>query len=133
LKPHKILFPVLIVFALILSSCESDLDNAVTIKNLSAGELFINFRGNYYTVVPSNTSNYIIKDIPKGSFSYATTYEVPADVPSSVEGPASGTLAFRQNTKVLMIFSSTFADSTYKLYVTLSSNEDLSEDSPTGP
>jgi hypothetical protein len=132
-KQHKILFPVLIVFALILSSCENDLDNFFTIKNLSAGKITINFRANYYEV-PSSNSNYVIRDIPKGSYSYSTTYEVPAGTESSSsEGPSSGTLDFKQNTKVLLVFSSTFVDSTYKLFATLSSNEDLSEDNPTAP
>jgi hypothetical protein len=134
LKKNKILLPILIVFALFLSSCESSLNNTFTFRNLSAGKLLINFRASVVEVPVDKTVT--IKDVPKGTYSFSTTYEVPAGVISStVQGDASGNVTFKQNTKVLVLYSSTLSeDSTYTLYAALTSSEDLSTDeNPTGP
>ena len=133
MKKNKILLPVLIVIALFLSSCEGSLNNTFTFRNLSAGKLFINFRASIVEVPVNKTV--AIKDVPKGTYSFSTTYDVPPGTESSsVQGDASGNVTFKQGTKILVLFSSTFSDSTYTLYAALTSNEDLSTDeNPTGP
>jgi len=133
LKKNKILLPVLIVFALFLSSCESSLNNTFTFRNLSAGKLLINFRAGIVEVPVDKTVT--IKDVPKGTFTFSTTYEVPpGTVSSTVLGDASGSVTFKQSTRVLVLYSSTFSDSAYTLYASLTSSDDLSTDeNPTGP
>jgi hypothetical protein len=132
LKKDKILLPVLIVFALFLSSCEGDLNNNFTFRNLSAGKLLINFRAKVVEVPVGKTVS--INDVPKGTFAFSTIYEVPAGtVSSTVQGDVSGNVVFKQSTKVLVLYTSTFSDSAYTLYASLTSNDDLSTDNPTEP
>lgn len=132
MKKDKILLPVLIVFALFLSRCEGDLNNNFTFRNLSAGKLLINFRAKVVEVPVGKTVS--INDVPKGTFAFSTIYEVPAGtVSSTVQGDVSGNVVFKQSTKVLVLYTSTFSDSAYTLYASLTSNDDLSTDNPTEP
>ncbi len=132
MKRNIILLPVLIVFALLLSSCDSKLGNTLTIRNLSAGKLLINFRASIYEV-PIGES-FTIKDIQRGTFTFTTTYGVPSGTESSsVEGDASGSLVFKQNTRILILYSSTFFDGNYTLFATLTSSDDLTTSDPTAP
>lgn len=133
MKKHKILIAVLFVFAFILSSCEGDLENVLTIRNLSQSNLKINFRANYYEV-PAGVI-YNIEDIPSGIYQYSTVYEVPAGANSyNADGDVGGEIDFRQGTKVLIIYSSTFTDSAYNLFATLTTSLDLGEEeNPTEP
>jgi hypothetical protein len=132
LKKNKILFPVLILLTIFLSSCESDLNNKFTFRNESDGKLFINFRANIVEVPVRQIVT--IKDVPRGTYTFSTTYEVPSGLPSNVQGDAAGSVAFNLSTKVLVLYTSAISDSLYTLYATLTSNEDLTVDEgPTGP
>jgi len=134
MKKNKILIPILIVFALFLSSCESSLNNTFTFRNLSAGELYINFRADIYDVPVGKTVT--IKDVPKGSYSFFTTLaDVPGTKSTATQGDVEGTVIFKQSTQVLVLYSYTLsADSAYTLYATLTSSDDLSTDeNPVGP
>lgn len=134
MKKNKILFPVLILLTIFLSSCESELNNKFTFRNESSGKLFINFRANIVEVPIGKTVT--IKDVPKGTYGFSTTYELPAGaVTSTVGGDASGSVIFNQNTRVLVLYSSTLSEEgAYTLFATLTTSEDLTiDEGPTGP
>jgi hypothetical protein len=134
LKKHIVLFPILIVFALFLSSCEGSLNNEFTFRNESAGKLFINFRANIIEVPVGQTVT--IKDVPRGTYGFSTTYEIPSNaLTSTVQGDAAGQANFNTSTRVLILFSSTLSEEfAYTLYATLTTTEDLTvDDGPTEP
>ncbi len=132
MKKNKILLPILIVFALFLSSCEGSLNNTFTFRNLSDGKLLISFRANVVEVPVGKTVS--VKDVPKGTYAFSTIYEVPAGtVSSTVQGDASGSVPFKLSTRVLVLYTSTFSDSAYTLYAALTTSDDLTEEGPTGP
>jgi hypothetical protein len=126
LKKYKILVTVLVVFAFLLSSCDNDLKNLFRFRNNSQSDLTINFRGNHYQV--SAGTVYDIKDTPKGTYEYSTIYRLPAGVKSySSEGELSGQVDFQQGTTALIIYTSTYLDSAYTIFATLTTNTDLSD------
>lgn len=133
MKKNIILFPVLILLAIFLSSCEGDLNNNFTFKNISDSNLSVNFRARIFEVPKGKTIT--IKDVPKGTYSFATTYELPAGaVSSTVQGNASGSVIFNLSTKVLVLYSSTITeDGAYTLFATLTTSDDLTDDNPSGP
>ncbi len=135
MKKIKFVLPILIVFSVILSGCESSLDNTFSIKNNALEQVQISFRGNLYTVAANSTSTFVIKDIPKGTFAFSTIYRLPADAQTSqAQGDVTGEVTFKQATKVLLVYSSTFIDNSYILFGTLTSSDDLSGDeNPVGP
>ncbi len=112
------------LFLIILSAgCSSSVDNSIKFKNFASGDIYINFRGELITVASGKTVE--IKDVTKGTYTYSTTYEVPANTQStSVQGAVSGDITMKAGTKVLIVFSSTFVDGTYTVYATFSSSDD---------
>ncbi len=127
--------PVLFVFFLVLvmclnSGCSSTVNNSITFKNLSASDLYINFRGEVITVPAGQTS--IVKEIPKGQYTYATTYSVPSSASNSSEqGDLAGTVKITAGTKILVLYSSAFINNVYYLSATLSNSDDQSTTSGT--
>ena len=114
---------LLLVLPLILAGCSSSLDNNLTLKNLSAGKIFLNFKGDIITVESGKTV--VVKDIPKGTYTYATTYEIPASATSaSFVGDATGSLSFKPGTKVTILYSSVLSGTAYTLYATMSTSDD---------
>jgi hypothetical protein len=105
-----------------LAGCSND--NQIFIENDAQADIMINFRASK-TDIPSGTST-TIKDIPNGTYDYATTYWVPAGATSwSVSGAAgSGSLAFnKKETHQLLIYSSSLSNGAYTLYVNATSSE----------
>jgi hypothetical protein len=117
--------------------CESKINNSIELRNLASGDLFFNFRGEVIRVPAATTREQVvtIKELPRGTFEYSTTYEIPANATSSTaEGAVSGTLKIGAGTKILILYSSTYIEGTYKLYASMSTNEPLIEDeSSIGP
>jgi hypothetical protein len=132
LKKHIGLITVLFLFAFIFTSCETDLENKFTFQNYSAGKVLINFRGSLHSV--NAGAIYTINKVPKGTYDYSTTYEVPfGTTGSSAQGALDGTVEFKVSTRVLIVYSSTFNDSAYTIYATISSTDDLSGGDSEGP
>jgi hypothetical protein len=99
-------------------------DNQIAIVNNAQGAIMFNFRATE-TDIPSGAS-LTIKDIPNGTYEYATTYGIPASATSwSVSGAAgAGSLTFsKKETHHLLIYSSTLAAGAYTLYVNGTSSE----------
>ncbi len=132
MKKNIIITTALFLFAIILTSCNSDLKNKFTFKNYSAGTVQINFRGNLYPVNAGTT--FSITDIPKGTYTYATTYQIPpGTLSSSAEGDVSGSVIFAASTNILVVYSSTFNDGAYTIYATISNSDDQTVTTGTAP
>jgi len=120
----KKMYIFLAVISLISFSCSSDVDNRVRIKNLAAGSVMFNFRGEAITVASGKT--YDISNIPQGLYAYSTTYSVPSEATSSTASEAaSGTVTLKAGTKILVLYSSTLYDGVYTLYTTVSSSDSV--------
>jgi hypothetical protein len=127
LKKHIGFIAVLFLFAFIFTSCETNLENKFTFQNYSAGKVLINFRGSLHAV--NAGALYTINKVPKGTYSYSTTYEVPFGTSTtSAQGTLDGTVEFKVSTRILIVYSSTFYDSAYTIYATMSSTDDLADD-----
>jgi len=123
---------LLLVLPLILAGCSSSLDNSLTLKNISAGAIYLNFKGEIITVESGKTV--VVKDIPKGTYTYATTYEIPAAASTATfVGAATGSLSFKPGTKVTILYSSVLSGTTYTLYATMSTSDDQTTKSGTNP
>ncbi|NLW32263.1 MAG: hypothetical protein GXY77_12510 [Fibrobacter sp.] len=121
-----------LVITVFLFGCSND--NEIKISNLAQGDVFFNFRAKKYVVV-GNGGEITIDEIPNGSFEYATTFSVPAGASFGIEGDAgAGLLEFEKSeTRHLLIYSSTFDDGNYTLYVNKTSSKTQSSKSPTSP
>jgi hypothetical protein len=118
---RKALAMAAVLFSLV--GCSND--NQIEIDNISQGAIYFNFRANQ-TYVPKDSSR-IIKDIPNGSYTYNTTFELPdGAVTWTVAGNAgSGSLRFsKELSRHLLIYSATL-DKTglYTLYVNETSSD----------
>lgn len=111
------------ILILIATGCSGSLENSLKFKNFAAGDVYVNFRGNLITVAAGKTVE--LKELPKGLYTYSTTYEVPSNSQnSSAEGAVSGEVKIKAGTKILIVYSSTFVDGTYTIYATISSSDD---------
>lgn len=136
MKSHQnsvsIFFLLLLTISFVGLNCSSSLENSITFQNLASNRIFINFRGELITVEAGETK--IVKEIPKGLFTYSTTYEIPAGAKgSAASGDVSGEMNILAGTKILIVYSSTYIDGTYSLFATFSSSDDQSQITPTTP
>ena len=124
------LFICIILSFIFINGCSGKVNNLITFKNLSQGNIYVNFRGEAIPVTTGNSS--IVQEIPKGIYNYATTFSVPAGVISSTsQGAVSGNLTIVAETKILIIYSSTLINGTYTLFANLSSSDN--QGTPSGP
>jgi hypothetical protein len=115
---------LVIVISLISLSCSSDTDTRIRLRNIAAGSIIFNFRGEAITVAAGRTTD--LTDLPKGTYEYTTTYSVPAGATSSsTEGDVSGAVTIKAGTKILILYSSTLYEGTYTLYATMSSSDSV--------
>lgn len=119
-----------LVITVFLFGCSND--NEIKISNLAQGDVFFNFRAKKYVVV-GNGGEITIDEIPNGSFEYATTFSVPAGASFGIEGDAGAGLLEFEASRHLLIYSSTFDDGNYTLYVNKTSSKTQSSKSPTSP
>ena len=119
------------VFSIIGNSgCSTSVNNSIKFKNLAAGDLIVNFRGQDISI-PSGTTGEV-KEIPQGTYKYATTYSLPAGATSSTTmGDVSGQVVINAGTKILVLYTSTLINGVYTLSATVSNSNSLT--STTGP
>jgi hypothetical protein len=131
----KIIFFSLIVLSAGFFSCSDTVDNRITFQNLASNDVYVNFRGSRVEV--PNGSTVTLTEIDKGEYEYETIYEIPAGTTgSTVEGEGAGTIIMDAGIKVLVIYTSTFIEGDYTLYVsvTTSADQTVEEDpNPIGP
>jgi hypothetical protein len=117
------LFISIILTFICINGCSEKVNNSVSFKNLAQGTVYVNFRGTAITVTPGNSA--IVQEIPKGTYNYATTYEIPAGaIGGSAQGDIKGNLVISAGTKITVLYSSTLINSAYILYATISSSDD---------
>jgi hypothetical protein len=122
----KKIFVVLFISLSIFWGCAPITETSLTLKNLAAGAVYLNFRGEVTTVPAGKTV--VLSDLPKGTYAYNTTYAVPAGTSSSTSvGELEGEIVIKPGSKILILYSSTFSLDTYTIYATKTSNDDLSD------
>lgn len=135
MKKILVLLVLTSLCAITFISCSTSVNNRITFNNLASGDIHINFRATLTTVKSGETVT--LSNLPKGSFDYNTTYEIPAGVQSSeAEGDVSGELKIKAGTKILIVYSSVILEGVYKLSATKTSSDDLSDTgdpNPVGP
>ena len=116
-----------------LSGCSDKIDNKITFKNFASNKVFVNFRASLISVEAGESLD--ITEIPKGKYTYETTFEVPTGTTSSkTDGDVSGEVNLAAGTKILIVYSSTFADGVYTLSASVSSSDDqTSSGTPVSP
>lgn len=123
-KKLKLLLPVIFLISVSLLSCSDALDsNKFTIDNRSGGELKINFRAE--EIVIQNGRKTVLDNITKGRYEYETVFQVPGNLQYQTEGPVSGEVNFNVGTNALLIFYYNIDDSTYTIFATLTTNDNL--------
>jgi hypothetical protein len=132
MKKILILFVLTSLCAITFISCSTTVNNGITIKNLASEDIHLNFRAELTTVKAGGEVT--LSSLPKGSFEYNTTYEIPAGIISSqAEEGVSGQLTLKAGTKILIIYSSAIIEDVYILSATLTSSDDLSDPNPVEP
>jgi hypothetical protein len=125
---------ILISFLLIplsltlLISCSDGPINKITLQNIAAGDVYLNFRGTQVNVPSGQTIE--LQDIDKGEYEYETVFSIPAGATSfNSEGEMTGTLILNAGTEILIIYSSVFGEEgSYTIYASVTSSDDLSEE-----
>jgi hypothetical protein len=129
------MFSFLILLSVGFLSCSDSVNNSITFQNLASNDVYVNFRGSKVDVPSGSTVT--LKDIDKGEFQYDTIYEIPdGATSSSVEGEGTGTIIMDAGTKVLVIYTSTFIEDAYTLFISITTSEDQTEGilpNPIGP
>ena len=131
----KILISLVIVLSIGFFSCSDTVDNSITFQNLASNDVYVNFRGSRVEV--PNGSTVTLKEIDRGEFQYETIYEIPAgSTGSSVVGDGGGAIIMDAGIKVLVIYTSTFIEGEYTLYVSVTTSADQTvevDPNPIGP
>ena len=126
----KKILAVLFISLFTFWGCSTDSETSLSLKNLAAGAIYLNFRGEVTTVAAGRTV--VLSDLPKGTYAYVTTYAVPANATtSSAIGELEGELIVKPGSKILILYSSTFTENKYTIYASKTSNDDL--DDPGNP
>ncbi len=132
MKNNLLLISSVLLFTVFIAGCSSKVDTSLTFNNISASQLLVNFRGSIVEVPSGKVV--VLKAIPQGTYSYATTYSVPSNYKSNASGDIAGTVVIGVATKVQILYSSSVSDSTYTLFATKSNSDDQNATtSTTGP
>ena len=132
MKSMSLFFSFCLVAIISFAGCSSSSNNSVMFTNYTQGDIYINFRGSLIDIPAGQNS--VIKEIPKGTYDYATTFSVPAGTTSSSsQGNLSGTIKVQAGTKILFLYSSTFSNGAYTVYVTMSNSDNQNAATLTAP
>jgi len=133
MKKWFLIVSIFLTSSLLYWNCSSEVENSFSLRNMAAGTIYVNFRGDIITVTSGETKT--LKAVSKGTYIYATTYSVPAGaLGSSTSGDVSGSIDITASSKILVLYSSTFINGNYILYATISTSEDLNQSNePSGP
>ena len=118
-----------------LSGCSETVGTKITLQNFASNKVFVNFRASLITVDAGKSVD--ITDTPKGTYEYETTYQLPPGTTSSeAEGEVFGEIELSAETRVLIVYSSSFVNGIYLLNATKTTSDDLSggfDIDPVGP
>lgn len=123
---NKILILLLSILIVLMNGCSEKVTNSVTFKNMASGTIYVNFLGEIFTIGSGQSQT--IRDIPKGNYSYQTSFDVPANVTgSSSEGATKATVEIKASTKISVLYTSvlqgTGTQLNYVLIATISSSD----------
>lgn len=122
---QKFIYLSLILFGITFLSCDSTVNNSITFQNLASNNVYVNFKGQKIDV--SNGTKVKLTDIDRGEYEYDTIYELPVGATKSQsEGDLSGTFTIKAGTKILVIYTSVFIDSSYTIYASVTTSDDQS-------
>ena len=126
MKKYFIQLLVILTVVFLLNGCNSKVDNEVKFENLTMMTIHVNFLSSDISVPSDETK--ILSDLPRGTYSYSTSYDIPDSAKSSSEkGEVSGVLTLKAGTKILILYKSTFINGNYVVSATISSNEELED------
>ena len=129
-KQLIVLFILAAISVISFNGCEPFIENKIIAKNLAAGDVQLNIRGQAYDIRAGQTL--VINDFKKGTFKYSTVYSIPAGTTDfSTEGDVSGTMVFNAGTEISITYTSTFIDNSYTLYGVLVTSDDVNRVDPT--
>ena len=115
--------------AISLISCSTTMQNRVTFHNDASGDISVNFRGEKYDIASGQKLDLIIHH--KGTFSYATSFELPFGATSSVaEGALAGDLTINAGTSILVYYISSLNEGVYIISATVTTSDDLTAEDP---
>ena len=128
------IFIVIIGLTLFITGCKSTVTNSVTFKSIAIGNMYVNFMGETFTIVPNGSKT--VRNIPKGTYNYSTTYDIPSGITSvSLNGAVSGPVVMNADTKITVLYSSSIQGSgeqkNYIINASISSNDKVV--TPTSP
>ena len=133
MKKILTIITILTISMSFLSGCSDTVGTKITFQNFASNKVYINFRA---SLIPVNAGESVdITDVPKGTYEYETTYEIPfGTTSSSAVGDVSGEVELAAGTKILIVYGSTFVDFVYTISATKTSTDDLSGGiDPVGP
>ena len=135
MKKILTIITILTISLSFLSGCSDTVATKITFQNFASNKVYINFRA---SLIPVNAGESVdLTDVPKGTYVYETTFEIPFGTTSSVVvGDVSGEVELAAGTKILIVYASTFNDFVYTISATKTSTDDLSDDGgidPIGP
>ncbi|NCQ16703.1 MAG: hypothetical protein COZ80_08570 [Ignavibacteria bacterium CG_4_8_14_3_um_filter_37_9] len=127
------IFIVIIGLFLFLGGCKTTVTNSVTFKSIAIGNMYVNFMGETFTLVPNGSKT--VRNIPQGTYNYSTAYDIPDGVTSaSTSGAVNGPVEMNADTRITVLYSSslqgTGATLNYIVSATISSNDKVI--TPTG-
>lgn len=130
MKKQIIFLFVLTIMALIgFTSCEPFIENKIIAKNLAAGDVQLNIRGQVYSVPSGETI--ILSDFKKGTFEYETIYTLPVGVTDfSSEGDVAGEMVLNAGTEILLVYTSTLTEGAYVVYGSMTTTDDVNRVDP---
>jgi hypothetical protein len=128
-KQLIVLFTLATILIISFTSCEPFIENKITARNLAAGGVILNLRGQAYNIPAGETL--ILNDFKKGTFAYSTVYELPFGVTSATAtGDISGNMILNAGTEISLTYTSIVDSSKYTLYGVLSSSDDVNRVDP---
>jgi len=130
MKKHlTIIFTLVAISLITFTSCEPFIENKITFRNLAAADVKVNIRAHIHNVPAGETL--ILSDFKKGTFEFETIYSLPFGATEfSAEGDVSGEMILNAGTEILLIYTSVFIDSTYVIYGSMTSSDDINRVDP---
>jgi len=116
-----------------VSGCKTTVTNSVTFKSIAIGNMYVNFMGETFTIVPNSSKT--VRNIPKGTYTYSTSYDIPAGVTTaSTSGAVNGSVIMNADTRITVLYTSSIqgvgTTLNYLVNASISSNDKV--ETPTG-
>ncbi len=125
MKKILTIITILTISMSFLSGCSETVATKITFNNGASNMIKVNFRASEIIVNAGESVD--ITDVPKGTYEYETTYELPFGATSgTAEGDVSGEVELLAGTRILIIYASAFIDGVYLISATKTTSDDLS-------